>query len=78
MMNQPAGFSPTTSEIKKAHLLKTKLTLMITLMNYNAVKIKCRENGFCVLIFLLFNSSTIYVSGAGNNTIQKFGVTLYL
>ena len=76
MISQSAGFFHTTSEIKiQAHLLKTKLTLMITLMNCNAVKIKCREYGFCVLLFLLFNSSTIYVSRAGNNRTQKFGAT---
>lgn len=59
----------------QAHLLKTKLTLMIIIMNYSAVIIKCGEYGFCIFSFLLFNSSTIYVSGAGNNRIQKFGTT---
>jgi hypothetical protein len=79
MIRHSAGFFHTTSEIKiQANLLKTKLTLIITLMNCSAAIIKCREYGFCVLLFLLFNSSTIYVSGAGNNRLQKLGSTQYL
>jgi len=76
MISLQAGFSHTKSEIKiQAHLLKTKLTLMIIIMNCSVVIIKCREYGFCVLSFLLFDSSTIYVTGAGNYRIQKFGPT---